>query len=188
VREIQEELSLKIKPRKLLPYLHTNMWEYSHVHQHVVLASYECELIGPTPTDLGADAKWFIPGEIDYATTLPGTREFISLATSDKLEHIFIRFKQVDDTSKSGKQFILTTQPSFFDEFSLVKYWGTIDGHLRIKSEYHSSLRDLDESIFSSARSRLKQGYEIAEWQGPTGPLDVLTRIIELSEREGTVH
>src|SRR5277367_1480561 len=42
VREIQEELGMSVAPRRLLPYLHTNLWEYPHAFQHVILAGYEC--------------------------------------------------------------------------------------------------------------------------------------------------
>ena len=40
IREIQEELGMKVKPIRLLPYLHTNFWEYEHVLQQATLACY----------------------------------------------------------------------------------------------------------------------------------------------------
>ena len=80
IREIREELDLKVKPIRLLPYLHTNFWEYEHILQQVILACYECELEDGSGTIISDDLQWFNVRTLDFESTLPGTREFISLA------------------------------------------------------------------------------------------------------------
>jgi 8-oxo-dGTP diphosphatase len=79
IREIQEELGINVIPRRLLPYLHTNLWEYEHVRQHVVLACYECETSEEISNSPSADVRWFPIDQIDFRSTLPGTREFMTL-------------------------------------------------------------------------------------------------------------
>src|SRR5947209_9858012 len=66
VREINEELGLRVRPLRLLPYLHTNVWEYEHATQHVILACYECETEDELPEASRNDAKWVSPQEIDF--------------------------------------------------------------------------------------------------------------------------
>src|SRR5271155_103497 len=34
VGEIREELGITVVPRRMFPYLHTNLWEYEHAIQH----------------------------------------------------------------------------------------------------------------------------------------------------------
>lgn len=80
-REIHEELRLKIKPERLLPYLQTNIYEVSGEQKHYAIICYQSSLIGPDDfslTDqLSSKVAWFHQDEIDYQTTLAGTREFI---------------------------------------------------------------------------------------------------------------
>ena len=183
VREIQEELGINIVPLRLLPYLHTNVWEYEHVMQHVVLACYECELDGRETPSVGADARWFHVNEIDFELTLPGTREFVSLAArSDWFDDIFIRFQYRDPSESVSKEFSVTTQRTLFSEYALVKFWGTIGSHLRMKKQAFDSPRELDEEIVEIAKRRLLEGYHITQLQGPENPYKPLLRIIELAK------
>lgn len=80
-REIYEELRLKIKPEKLLPYLQTNIYEVSGEKKHYAIICYQSNLIGPDDFSLtdqiSSKVAWFHKDEIDYQTTLAGTREFV---------------------------------------------------------------------------------------------------------------
>ncbi|MGA3070330.1 MAG: NUDIX domain-containing protein [Terracidiphilus sp.] len=183
VREIQEELGIKIVPRRLLPYLHTNLWEYPHVSTHVVLAGYECELAEPEMPTLGPEARWYNPGDIDFDSTLPGTREFITLAMKDLLfDRICIRFEIGGSPSHSSKQFTVATQPTLFSEYGLVKYWGRIGDRLKMRIEEFDSPRTLDSEIFETAKRRLSDGYHITSVQGSDRSFKPLMSIIETAK------
>lgn len=183
VREIQEELSIKILPRRVLPYLHTNLWEYPHVSTHVVLAGYECELVEPELPALGPDARWCNPSEIDFDSTLPGTREFITLAMKDvRFDRVCIQFETGSSPSHSSKQFTVATQPTLFSEYGLVKYWGKIGDRLRMRIEEFDSPRTLDSEIFETAKRRLADGYHITAVQGSDRTFKPLMSIIEIAK------
>lgn len=184
VREIREELGITVSPRRLLPYLHTNLWEYGHAVQHVVLACYECE----TEDELAegtVDVRWFAVSQIDFGTTLPGTREFISLVvTNGWFDEIFIEFEHVDPSRNAVKRFTVATQPTLYSRYGLVKYWGTVGVFPRTRTEAFSSPAELDAHIFETARRRLALGYRITAWRGPDRPYPVVTRIIELARQQ----
>jgi len=80
-REIYEELRLKIKPERLLPYLQTNIYEVSGEKKHYAIICYQSSLIGPDDFSLtdqiSSKVAWFHKDEIDYEKTLAGTREFV---------------------------------------------------------------------------------------------------------------
>ena len=156
VREIQEELGIKIVPRRLLPYLHTNLWEYPHVSTHVVLAGYECELVESELPSLGPDARWCNPNDVDFDSTLPGTREFVTLAMKDeRFDKICIRFEIVNPPHRSSRQFTVATQPTLFSEYGLIKYWGRVGDRLKMRIEEFDSPRMLDSEILETAKRRL---------------------------------
>jgi 8-oxo-dGTP diphosphatase len=183
MREIQEELGIKIVPRRLLPYLHTNLWEYPHVSTHVVLAGYECELAESEMPILGPEARWCKPSEVDFDSTLPGTREFITLAMKDvRFDRICIRFEFVDPPSHSNKQFTVATQPTLFSEYGLVKYWGRIGDRLKMRIEEFDSPGMLDSEIFETAKRRLSAGYHITAIQGSDQSFKPLMSIIEIAK------
>lgn len=185
VREIREELDIEITPRRLLPYLHTNLWEYEHAIQHVVLAGYECELKNPTPYLDRDDVGWFHVNQIDFSSTLPGTREFVSLAVNnDWFDNVYIQF-EYPDTAMGGtsRQFTVVTQPTLFTRYGLVKYWGRIGGAPRTRIEEFSSPKELDEQIFETAKRRLAEGYHISVLQGPGRRYEVLTQIAKLAKQ-----
>lgn len=183
VREIEEELEIKIVTRRLLPYLHTNLWEYPHVSTHVVLAGYECELAEPLMPVLGPGARWCNPGDIDFDSTLPGTREFITLAMKgERFDRICIRFETVDLPGHSSKQFTVVTQPTLFSEYGLVKYWGRIGDRMKMRIEEFDSPRTLDSEIFETAKKRLAGGYHITAVQGPFRSFKPLVSIIEIAK------
>ena len=69
IREIREELGLKVKPMRLLPYLHTNFWVYEHVLQQVTLACYECEQEEGSEAIISDDIRWFNVRTLDFEST-----------------------------------------------------------------------------------------------------------------------
>jgi 8-oxo-dGTP diphosphatase len=92
-REIYEELRLRIRPERLIPYLHTNIYEKSGAKKHYAILCYQSSLIGPNDfsltSQLPSRVAWFHKDEIDYETTLPGTREFVNyllFASSKEME------------------------------------------------------------------------------------------------------
>ena len=186
VREIREELGMNVIPRRLLPYLHTNLWEYAHAMQHVVLACYECEAEDDLSSDAGEDARWFPINQIDFESTLPGTREFVSLVASNGwFDELFIEFERVDPVRGATKRFSVATQPTLYSRYGMVKYWGTVGVFPRTRTEVFASPGELDAHIFETARRRLALGYHITAWKGPDRPYPALNRIIELARRKG---
>jgi len=134
VREIREELGIRIAPRRLLPYLHTNRWEYEHAIQHVILACYECEMEDEGSYAVKEDAAWFHINQIDFDLTLPGTREFVSLAArNDWFDKVYIEFEFVDSSANASKRFAVATQSTLFSRYGLVKYWGRVGVKPRTK-------------------------------------------------------
>jgi 8-oxo-dGTP diphosphatase len=188
VREIREELGITVTPRRLLPYLHTNLWEYQHALQHVVLSCYECE----TEDELSQntdDVRWFPISQIDFDTTLPGTREFISLVVSNGwFDEVFLEFERLDPSRNATQRFTVATQPTLYSRYGLVKYWGTVGVFPRTRTEAFSSPAELDAHIFETARRRLALGYHITAWRGPDRPYPVVTRIIDLAKQHGAYH
>lgn len=186
VREIREELGMNVVPRRLLPYLHTNLWEYAHALQHVVLACFECETEDNFSSDSGNDARWFPLNQIDFESTLPGTREFISLVASNGwFDEVFIEFERVDPSRGATKRFTVATQPTLYSRYGLVKYWGTVGVFPRTRTEAFGSPAELDAHIFEISRRRLALGYHITAWKGPERPYPALSRIIELARQKG---
>jgi 8-oxo-dGTP diphosphatase len=186
VREIREELGMHVVPRRLLPYLHTNLWEYTHALQHVVLACYECETEDDLSHSAGEDARWFPINQIDFESTLPGTREFVSLVASNGwFDEVFIEFERVEPSRSATKRFTVATQPTLYSRYGLVKYWGTVGVFPRTRTEAFGSPGELDAHIFETARRRLALGYHITAWKGPDRPYPALIKIIELARQKG---
>ncbi len=189
VREIREELGIKVVPRRLLPYLHTNLWEYAHAVQHVVLACYECEIEGDDAYAGGDGVRWFHINQIDFESTLPGTREFVSLSTKSAwFDEVYIEFECVDPSTNASKWFAVATQPTLYSRYGLLKYWGKIGVNSRSKIEEFGSPRELDVRIFETAKRRLADGYRISVLKGPERPYEVLTRIVELAKQKKESH
>ena len=172
VREIREELGMNVVPRRLLPYLHTNRWEYAHALQHVVLACYECATEDDLSHSVGEDARWFPINQIDFGSTLPGTREFVSLVPSNGwFDEVFIEFERVEPSKSETKRFTVATQPTLYSRYGLVKYWGPVGVFPRTRTEAFGSPGELDAHIFETARRRLALGYHITAWKSPDRPL-----------------
>lgn len=185
IREIREEIGLEISPLRCLPYLHTNFWEYEHVMQQVVLAGYECEIKGKNNHSLSKNARWFHVDEIDFDSTLPGTREFVSLLLKDEwFDKLYIRFELIDPAVNANRAFTTVMQRTFFSNYALANYWGRIGGLSRIKIEEFSSPREMDARILAIARRRLWHGYRITDLQGPAWPYRVLQEITELARKK----
>jgi mutator protein MutT len=183
VRELQEELGIAVSPKRLLPYLHTNVWEYERFVQHVVLACYECSISGDEPT--AEHVRWCHINEIDFGQTLPGTKEFISLsAQNDWFDKVYIEF-ETNETSSPSKRFTVATQPTLYSRYGLVKYWGRLGTAPRTRIEEFESVEELDQQIFETAKRRLASGYHIRTLRGPETTFDVLVRIKDLAKQMG---
>jgi 8-oxo-dGTP diphosphatase len=190
VREIREELGIGIAPRRLLPYLHTNLWEYENAIRHVVLACYECGTEDETSFDDREDARWFHINQIDFDLTLPGTREFVSLAARNEwFDKVYIEFEIADSSTNVSKRFAVATQSTLFSKYGLVKYsWSGLGINRRTKREEFASPKELDEQIFETAKRRLAAGYHIRALEGPERPPQVLGRIRELAKQWDDYH
>ena len=185
VREIREEIGLDVRPLRLLPYLHTNVWEYEDAIQQVVLASYECEPKKGSEPHVSDDVRWFDVNEIDFDATLPGTRDFVFLALKkDWFDKFYIRFECVDPTVNANKEFAVAAQPTLFSRYGLVKYWGRIGSRLTIRSKQFDSPMEMDAEIFETAKVRLRHGYRITEMEGQVKRYQVLGDIIELAREK----
>lgn len=183
VREIREELGITITPSRLLPYLHTNVWEYEHAIQHVVLSCYECDLQEDLLFGPPRDAKWFRVADIDFDSTLPGTREFVSLAVRhEEFDEVCIEFELIDRLTNTRNQFTLATQPTLYSHYGLVKYWGKAGEWSRMRIEDYSSPNELDERIIETAKRRLARGYHIRALQGPRH-YKAMLRVVELAKQ-----
>jgi 8-oxo-dGTP diphosphatase len=184
VREIREELGIGIVPGRLLPYLHTNIWEYPNAWSHVVLAGYECELSDPSRNDLPKHARWVPPEDIEFDETLPGTKEFVSLAMDDdRFNKICIQFQSTTVSADSPREFTVTTQPTLFSRYGLVKYWGTVGNRLKMRIEEFDSPKQLDKEILETAKRRLSAGYCITAFHGPSRTYGPLLQLLEMAKR-----
>jgi len=86
-RETLEETGYKIKAKKLIPYIHTNVWNLKDISQHTVLISYICRMTGGKEDKSDHrtnDIKWLKYHEINWQQTLPGTKEIIDNAKKIK--------------------------------------------------------------------------------------------------------
>ena len=81
-REIFEELDCSIHIVRLLPHIQTNIWHYPEYDGHSVLIGYHCRIVDRGPRfEVGCNnRRWFELRNVNYTTTLPGTREFIEAA------------------------------------------------------------------------------------------------------------
>ncbi len=182
VREIREEIGMEIRPMRLLPYLHTNVWEYDHLVQQVTLAAYECELVPGNEPPISSDVRWFDIDSIDFSTTLPGTQEFVGLAVrTDWFDKLYIRLEFFDPREKVRRQFVVAAQPTLFSQYGLVRYWGRVGHYTRLAHEEFGSLRQMDERILDIVRTRLAGGYQITLVEGAVRRYRVLERIIDLA-------
>jgi 8-oxo-dGTP diphosphatase len=188
VREIREELGLKVKPLRLLPYLHTNFWEYEHVLQQAVLACFECEQEEGSEAIISDDVRWFNVSNLEFESTLPGTREFISLAVNNEwFDKFFISLERVDPEINARRHFAVGVQPTLFSQYGLVKYWGRIGSWSKVKSEEFQSPREMDSRILAIVKRRLGHGYRITAVEGRVQRYQMLGEIMELARKRGAL-
>jgi 8-oxo-dGTP diphosphatase len=179
VREIHEEIGIDISPLRLLPYLHTNIWEYEHAWQHVILAGYECDAKNADQLASGEEVRWFDVGAIDFRNTLPGTKEFIQLAIKNEwFDRLRIEFEYVDQTMKSVKYFGVSAQPTLFSNYGLVRYSSGGRRHARFVREQFQSPREMDARIFEIVKARVADGYRITGLEGAVERYHVLEKIV----------
>lgn len=83
LRELYEETGYRARIERLIPYVHSRVWEYEDYDQHVVLISYLC-----SPTRYQKRRKnteiikvqWFSKEETHKLDALPGLKEIIDAA------------------------------------------------------------------------------------------------------------
>ena len=188
VREIREEIGIEINPLRLLPYLHTNVWEYEHAVQQVVLAGYECELkegIEPTPS---ADVRWFDIDAIDFSTTLPGTKEFIELAVaSEWFDKLCIHLEHFDPSVNAIRHFVIAAQPTLFSRYGLVRCSSRPGRPTRLDHEEFDSPRQMDERILQIIRVRLSGGYRVVALDGAAKHYQVLGRVVDMARAKHAI-
>ncbi len=82
LREIKEETGLEAKIVRLLPKVYSNLWDWPEEKLHVIILSYECGAVGgvldSSDEEIG-ELRYFKIEDIDYANTLPKTKEIIDL-------------------------------------------------------------------------------------------------------------
>lgn len=79
VREIQEELGIDIVVIRLIG-VRTNVWKWPDHDGHCLLIGYECRVSQLKYFVPNETQRWFWVANLNYSTTLPGTREFIEAA------------------------------------------------------------------------------------------------------------
>ena len=185
IREIREEIGMEVRPLRLLPYLHTNVWEYEHAVQQVVLACYECELKEGSEPNLSDDVRWLDVSAIDFSSTLPGTQDFISLALrNDWFDKLFIDFERIDRDVNARTHFAVAAQPTLFSRYGLVKYSGRMGHWPKPETEEFTSPREMDSRIFAITKWRISHGYRITGLSGQVQRYQVLGKIIELAREK----
>lgn len=91
-REIAEELNLEVRALSLVPYIQTNIWRKRGINKHYAIVCYECTPVKPDIAylleQLPSSSALFRVNDIDFAQTLPGTKEFIdhSSLMAEKVE------------------------------------------------------------------------------------------------------
>jgi len=79
IREMAEELSIGIRPTKMIPYLPTSTWVYADgQRRHWILAPYECEIISGEPV-CSEKLQWF-PLNALPADILQADKRILALA------------------------------------------------------------------------------------------------------------
>ena len=80
-REALEETGYVVEVGSLFPYAYSTVWEYPDRRQHVIVLVYDCRAgeQARVPSDPRiAAVAWRRPAEIDFATALPGVRDFVT--------------------------------------------------------------------------------------------------------------
>jgi len=188
IREIREEVGIDIIPLRLMPYLHVNVWEYAHASQQAVLACYECEALSPNSEPLNPDVIWADIDKLDFDTTLPGTREFVSLVVGNEwFDGLFIEFSRVDPIENAYREFRVAVQPTLWSQYGLVKYWGRMGQSLRTAVETCDSPLQLDQRLMKITRLRLSHGYKIVTMKGPTRPYKAWEQIVDFARKRNAI-
>ncbi len=186
VREIREEIGIDVSPLRLLPHLQTNVWEYPHAVHQVVLAGYDCEVKRGNEPTVSEDVRWFDIGAIDFATTLPGTQEFIGVALrAEWFDRFFIRLEFADPTAGVTRQFVVAAQPTLFSHYGLVR--GTIGRYTRLTREDFESPQQMEARIFEIIKTRLSDGYRITILEGAVERYRLLGRIATLAKATNAI-
>lgn len=88
IREIKEEVGVKVKIERLLPFAGSNVWRFPKFDVQSILLCYLCRIVKGKPNSdhwETLDLAWFNPREIDYKKCLPLTKKFISVYLNGKI-------------------------------------------------------------------------------------------------------
>lgn len=80
VREIYEETGVRVRVKRLLPYVHTTYWDYPWGVQHTLILGYECEYVSQDKKTFDHhvnEVDWVPLSHIKDLETLPGDKEFL---------------------------------------------------------------------------------------------------------------
>ena len=84
IRELKEETGITIEISRLIPFIHTNIWQRSAGNSfQVFVLSYLARLVQGTPTPSDpkvSEVGWFTPEEIKTMDTLPGDAQIAAEA------------------------------------------------------------------------------------------------------------
>ena len=83
IRECREEIGCAIEVVRLLPYLHTRVWERTDGQATQAFVScFEARIGSGVPRSLdgaSSEVRWYVKDEAMALDTLPGIKEFIDL-------------------------------------------------------------------------------------------------------------
>jgi 8-oxo-dGTP diphosphatase len=80
-REVFEETGFIVDSPKLLPHVHSYVWEYDERISHVIVLSYLCNFVGgniSTSDKNTNQVRWLSKKEIKSLSCIPGTNEILN--------------------------------------------------------------------------------------------------------------
>lgn len=173
-REIKEEVGCQISVRGLLPHLQTNIWETKGQKRHTIILCFESTLAPgqrPIPKSVHVhDVGWFNIDEIDYSSTLPGTREFISCLSKQPYATtlaIYVRLEKLNEAGRRLRFYEIYQMPTFPGPgVEIVERKGAFLQRRREEtSVFHVSQRSALLEISRKLTNHVRVGYRITESQ-----------------------
>ena len=188
VRELSEETGYACTADRLLPVAYEHVVMNGNGTRHVTVVCVLCSLTnevalrGPWERDPKiAAVEWMRPQEIPYMSMLPGSRDFvwhacrrlgIPLATDDPLNHTYLELQRVAWTENTKKRYQLTLRlrPTSDEPHIVTRVWGRLGAATRSHTETFSDFSSAKRAFLSHARTRLKHGYAITDFDEDTFP------------------
>lgn len=178
IREIAEELGVKIEIVRLLPHLQSNIYRTNRGTRHFVVVAFECVLSKgeqrPRPQDPSVQAvRWTKRTGVPLLDVLPGTVEFIEslqqLDTATYLAHdIYIRLEKSDPDNATPNYWELRAIRDLWQSFNLLERRGNMinrSSHYRLTRGIGEA--DIPDLIAERIRSLVQWGYRIVRSSDP---------------------